>query len=133
MYKIFLVVNVCFGEINCIEYKDKDLANTVWKDLMTLGKPIITVKDNEFRVWNAPFKHQPEKIKDLPEWADKEWASRKYSSDNYLGAELLDMDNIGCYILRHKTRSPFDPGLIVVESEFYTYKGEKMFTHIEYD
>lgn len=131
MYKIFVTINREFGEIDRVEESDRDTANIIWKDLMTMGCPIITVNENSFKIWNARQNHQPEKLKssDWPEWATAEWKERK--SDSYLGAKLIDWDSLGCFELRHTTMT--DTGMKKLDRTFYTYRGIKMFSVTEYD
>lgn len=130
-YKIFVVTNRIFGEIQLIEKDDRDIANILWQDLMSTKAPIITVKDNSFKVWNVKQTRQPIQVKDhkWPEWATKEWEKRK--ADNYLGARLIDWDNIGCYELQHSTME--STGGKNLERVFYSYKGERLFTVTQRD
>lgn len=132
MYQIFIVCNKDFGNIDKLEYADRDLANTVWKGFIHNGNPIITVNGNKFRVWNAPFRHQPEVLKtdQWPQWAIDRWTIRQ-NDDGYLGAKLLDRDNIACFELMHKTM--IKGGMKKVDREFFTYKGEELFSVVEYD
>lgn len=132
MYQIFIVINRDFGEIEMLDYEDRDLANAVWKDFMRNGNPIITVSDNKFKVFNAPMCHQPKTLKaeDWPQWATDLWIIRK-DDEKYLGARLIDWDSIGCFELRHTTTT--DAGMKKTEREFRTYRGLKMFSVTEYD
>lgn len=132
MYQIFIVTNIDFGEIDMLEYDDRDLANTVFKDFLRSGDPIITVNENKFRIWNAPFTHQPERLKadEWPQWAVDQWMIRR-DDDGYLGAKLLDRDNIGCFELIHSTK--IEGGLKKLERQFFTYKGKELFSVVEYD
>lgn len=131
MYKIFVTTHLAFGDVQLIEEDNKDVANIIWKDLMSTGLPIITVNGNSFRIWNARQNHQPEKLKssDWPEWAVEEW--EKHKSDNYLGAQLIDWDCLGCFELQHSTMT--DSGMKKLERAFYTYRGKTLFSVTEFD
>lgn len=130
MYQIFVVINVLFGEIERVVENNRDVANIMWKEFMGTGRPIITVHENKFKFWNAKQTRQPEIVHDWPEWAEKEWKTRKMN-DRYLGAKLIDWDNIGCFELRHSTEK--EDGMKELERVFYTYKGEQLFSVVEYD
>lgn len=130
MYQIFVVVNVLFGIIERVVENNRDIANIMWKDFMSMDCPIITVHENKFKVWNVKQTHQPIIVHDWPEWAEKEWETRK-TNDKYLGAKLIDFDYIGCFELRHSTLK--EGGVKEIQRVFYSYKGQQLFSVIEYD
>ncbi len=130
MYQIFVVVDILFGEIERVVENNRDIANIIWKDFMSTNCPIITVNENKFKIWNVKQTHQPTIVKDWPEWVEQEWNNHNTSKE-YLGAKLIDWDSIGCFELRHSTTK--ESGMKELERVFYTYKGEQLFSIIEYD
>lgn len=131
-YKIFVIINSTFGEIEMLEYKNRDLANIIAMDFIHSRIPVITVSGNKFKVHNALMMHQPEKVHpdDWPEVAKHEYSTHK-DETNYLGGAVFDWDGLGCYEFCQRWIDK-KSGATKKERIFLTYKETKMFSVVGY-
>jgi hypothetical protein len=130
VYQIFIVTNVAFGEISKLEYNDKEIANSVWKEIVETGCPVIFVENNKIKISNAKMTHQPKFIyKD--EWPL--WVQKCHEADmcTTLSSYVIEHDFIGCCEFQQTYKEQH--GMKKVVRTFFTYKGDRMFTVIEYN